>query len=254
MDYPRQVKEIIDQVTAEVGPLSVKPPSSMYQTNESSPIASYIDHTRLSASATTEEIDMLCEQAKKYGFASVCVNPCWAERVTETLRDTTVASCSVVGFPLGATETSTKVQEASLLQGIGCKEVDIVANIGWIKEKRWKQAFLQLRSILSACPRAVTKVIVECGALTEEEIIASAILVLHSGAHFIKTSTGFGPRGATVEDIQLLAKVTLGSHLRIKASGGIRDYVSAKKLLHAGAHRIGTSSSLAIIDEEKAQC
>ena len=213
-------------------------------------LAKLIDHTLLKPNAAKEDIKRLCGEAKKYGFWSVCVNPTYVSVATDILRETDVKVCSVVGFPLGATTPEVKALEAQKAIKDGASEIDMVINIGALKSRDYE---LVKRDIHEVVERAkvqkdtVVKVIIETGLLTEDEKVLACRLVKESGAGFVKTSTGFNAPGANVHDVQLMRK-TVGSDFDVKASGGIRTYRDAKKLIEAGANRIGTSSGIAIIE------
>ncbi len=209
-------------------------------------MASIIDLTVLKPEATSTDIDRLCEQAKEYNFYSVCVAPFWAERVKKTLQGTDVKLAVVVGFPLGNTTTSNKCREAEELVSIGVDEIDMVANIGKIKEHDWEFVKREIAAVKDVVGNRVLKVIIECCLLTDEEKISATEAVADAGADFVKTSTGFSKGGATVEDVKLLKEAAKG-RLKVKAAGGIRDYDKALSMVEAGADRIGASKGLSII-------
>lgn len=207
----------------------------------------FIDHTLLSPDARKEDIDKLLEEAKQYDVYSVCVNSYWVKYCAEQLNDTNIKVCTVVGFPLGATLTEVKVTEAKEAVQKGAKEIDMVLNIGELKAGNDREVEADIREVVDTVKdQATVKVIMETALLTEEEIVRGCQIVLRSGAHFVKTSTGFSTRGATIKDIQLM-KNTVGNRIGIKASGGIRDRRFAKQLIEAGATRIGASSTGAIL-------
>ncbi len=211
-------------------------------------LARMIDHTLLKPEATKEQILHLCHEAKEYHFATVCVNPCWVRLCVETLQGTDVGICSVVGFPLGANTSCLKTEEAKRAVTDGASEIDMVINIG--KLKSGDLAFVRndiYRVIASATPAHV-KVIIEACLLTDEEKVAACVLAKDAGAHFVKTSTGFGKSGATVDDVALMRRV-VGQGLGVKAAGGIRDLPTALSMIKAGANRIGASASVAIISQ-----
>jgi len=211
-------------------------------------LARTIDHTVLKAIATEQQIKELCAEAKTYGFASVCVNPCWVPLCAKELASTKVMVCTVIGFPLGANATEIKAAEAKLAVEQGAHEVDMVINIGAAKSGDWKTVEQDIREVVKASGKATVKVIIETCYLTDEEKIKACEAAKRAGAHFVKTSTGFGTGGATAEDVRLMKK-TVGDALKVKASGGIRTYHDAIKMLEAGADRIGASSSVSIISE-----
>ncbi len=212
-------------------------------------VAKYIDSTLLKPDATEPEIVRICEDARKHGFAAVCVNPYWAELVSAQLEGSDVATCVVIGFPLGATAWEVKVVEAAYALQRGARELDMVMNIGALKSGHLDIVERDIAAVVSvAAERALVKVILECCLLTDGEKVEAANLALAAGADFVKTSTGFSSGGATVEDVKLL-KETVGERAGVKASGGIRDLWSALSMLEAGADRIGTSAGVAIVTE-----
>ncbi|MEG2838453.1 MAG: deoxyribose-phosphate aldolase [Lachnospiraceae bacterium] len=207
-----------------------------------------IDHTMLKADATTKMIHKYCQEAKEYGFASVCVNSCHASLVAELLHNSEVKTCCVVGFPLGAMLTSAKAYEASESVKAGAQEIDMVINIGAIKDKNDEYVCDDIRGVVEAAKPAIVKVIIETCLLTEEEKIRACALTVKAGAEFVKTSTGFSTDGASVEDITLMRKV-VGEQVQIKASGGIRTPEDAKRMLEAGADRIGAGNGVALLSK-----
>jgi len=214
-------------------------------------IAQMIDHSLLKPDATKEEIRNLCEEGKKYGFVSVCVNPVWVSFCSDLLKGSSVRICTVSGFPLGANKPEVKAKEAETAIKEGAFEIDMVANIGALKSGDFKLVEEDIKAVRSAIGKEkILKVIIETAILTNEEKIKATQIIMACGADFVKTSTGFGYPGATVEDVRLLKKV-VGDKIRIKASGGIRDYETALKLIEAGASRIGTSSGVKIVEQSK---
>ncbi len=209
-------------------------------------IASYIDHTILAADATEEKVAKLCREASQWKFASVCVNTCWTKFCAEKLKGTGVNVCVVVGFPLGAMSTEAKAFEAKKAVEDGATEVDMVINIGWLKDHKDALVEEDIRQVKKACGKAHLKVIIEACLLTEEEKVRACKLSVAAGADFVKTSTGFSKGGATVEDVALMRK-TVGPDTGVKAAGGIRDYETAKKMIEAGADRLGCSAGIAIV-------
>jgi deoxyribose-phosphate aldolase len=210
--------------------------------------ASYIDHTLLSPDATKEQIGNLCQEARKYGFASVCVNPYWVKYCKNLLQDTCVKVCTVIGFPLGATTTETKIIETKQAIEQGADEIDMVINIGLLKTRDYERVKEDIQHVIDAAGGKIVKVIIETCLLTDEEKVRACQLAVDAGAAFVKTSTGFSKSGATVEDVALMRK-TVGQQVGVKASGGIRSFSDMKKMLEAGANRIGTSSGVRIIEE-----
>jgi len=211
-------------------------------------MASYIDHTILKPDATRDEIVKVCREALQYGFASVCVNPCHVRLVSQELKGSGVKTCAVVGFPLGANTTEIKAYEAKKAVLDGAREVDMVINIGALKQGDMEYVENDIAQVVKASGGALVKVIIEACLLTDEEKIAACMAAKKAGAGFVKTSTGFGAGGATAEDVALMRR-TVGSDMGVKASGGIRSFRDALKMIDAGASRIGSSSSVRIINE-----
>ena len=209
-----------------------------------------IDHTLLKPDATQDEIARLCYEAKKYEFASVCVNPSYVKLCADLLKDSDVLTCTVVGFPLGATSTEAKVFEAQKAVRDGAREVDMVINVGALKSRDYELVERDIASVARAVQAegAILKVIIETALLTDEEKVAASQLAKVAGADFVKTSTGFGPGGATVEDVALMRRV-VGPKIGVKASGGIRTAADVQKMVEAGATRIGASASVKIVEE-----
>lgn len=214
----------------------------------STDIAKYIDHTLLNPQATREEISKLCNEAKEHSFYSVCVNPCYVRQAVKELSSSKVAVACVIGFPLGANLTDIKIAEAQRAISEGAEELDLVINIGALKDGEIDYVTEEIRSIVKVAKGAPVKVIIECDLLTDDEKVAAAEACVKAGAAMVKTSTGFvkDGKGATVEDIQLIKKTIAGSNLGIKASAGIRDLEKAQALIEAGATRLGTSAGIAI--------
>lgn len=213
-------------------------------------IASIIDHTILKADATKNEIENICKEAIQYGFASVCVNSSNISFVAKKLKDSSVKPIAVVGFPLGAASSASKAFETKDAISLGAEEIDMVINIGALKSKEYIKVLEDIKQVVVAARPYVVKVILETSYLTTEEKITASVLAKAAGAHFVKTSTGFGGGGATIEDIDLMRK-TIGSEMKIKASGGIRTREDAEKMIQAGADRIGASASVAIVTNAK---
>jgi deoxyribose-phosphate aldolase len=209
-------------------------------------IAKKIDHTMLKADASITTIKRYCDEAKKYGFASVCVNSCHASLVASELKDSGINTCCVVGFPLGAMLTLAKAFEASEAVKVGADEIDMVINIGAIKDKNWDFVKNDILSVVEAAKPSIVKVIIETCLLTEEEKLKACELSKEAGAAFVKTSTGFSTGGASIEDIKLMKKA-VDNKLQIKASGGIRTAEFAKELIEAGADRIGTGNGIILL-------
>src|SRR5450432_3999212 len=205
-----------------------------------------IDHTLLKNDATRDEVVKLCEEARKYRFASVCVNTTWVPVCKAMLAGTDVMVCAVVGFPLGAMSPTAKAYEAREAVRQGAREIDMVINIGALKSRDYETVFEDICRVVKSSAPAGVKVILETGALTHDEKIIASSLSKLAGAAFVKTSTGFGKGGATVEDVQLMRSI-VGSELGVKASGGVRTAEDAIKMAQAGANRLGTSASIAIV-------
>jgi deoxyribose-phosphate aldolase len=214
-------------------------------------IAQMIDHSLLRPEVTKEEIKAICSEGEKYGFATVCINPVWVRLCVDLLKGSPVRICTVSGFPLGASRPEVKAKEAQIAIHQGADEIDMVANIGALKSGYFELLEEDIRAVRNAMGNEkILKVIIETAVLTDEEKIKTTEIVMDCGADFVKTSTGFGYPGATVEDVRLLKRV-VGDRIEIKASGGIRDYATALKLVQAGASRIGTSSGVQILQQSK---
>lgn len=205
-----------------------------------------IDHTLLKPEATKEQIKKLCQEALEHHFFSVCINPYNVPYASELLAGSDVSVCTVIGFPLGANSTSTKVFETKQAINDGAHEIDMVINIGALKNKEWDIVQNDIQSVVQAAGKKIVKVIFETCLLTDEEKIKACELSGAAGAHFVKTSTGFSTGGATLEDV-LLMKRNILPHMEVKASGGVRDLAAANEFIKAGATRLGTSSGIAIL-------
>lgn len=217
----------------------------------------YIDHTILSADATSIKVSELCDQAKKYHFYCVCVNPCYISLANQSLEGSNVKIATVVGFPLGMTTSNNKLAECIEAIENGASEIDMVINIGELKASNYDYVSKEIYTLAKACHEksAILKVIIETALLTEDEIIKASEICCENNADFIKTSTGFSTRGANIHDIEIIKEtiLRLGKNLKIKASGGIRDLDFALALIDAGADRLGTSSGVKIIQEYRAR-
>ncbi|TNJ42969.1 deoxyribose-phosphate aldolase [Tamlana fucoidanivorans] len=211
-----------------------------------SPFNKFIDHTLLKATATKQDIIQLCEEAKQFGFFSVCVNSCYVSLAKANLERSEVKVCAVIGFPLGAMSTVSKVSETIDAIENGAEEIDMVLNVGWLKSKDYQGVLNDIKSVKDIMPNKTLKVILETCYLEDDDIIKASELAIEAGADFIKTSTGFGTRGASEKDITLMKSAIEGT-TKIKASGGIRDAQTALKYINLGVHRLGTSSGIAII-------
>lgn len=216
-------------------------------------IAKMIDHTILKPDVTDADVIKVCEEAKTHGFYSVCVNPYFVPLVTKSLAGTDVKVTSVIGFPLGANTTVIKAAEAKQSVMDGANEIDMVLNISALKDKKYDYVRSDIKAVVDAIAgKAILKVILETCLLTKDEIVKASELSKEAGAQFVKTSTGFSTGGATVEDVKLM-KDTVGDALEVKASGGVRDYETAKKVIDAGATRIGASSSVDIVNKSESK-
>lgn len=206
-----------------------------------------IDHTLLAPDATKAQILKLCEEAKEYDFASVCVNPGWVKLCAKELHEVSrVKVCTVVGFPLGATSTESKVFETKQALADGADEIDMVINIGMLKDKEDAYVRDEIHALKEACGNHILKVIIETCLLTDEEKVRVCLLSKEAGADFVKTSTGFSKWGAKVEDVALMRK-TVGPEMGVKASGGVRNKEDAKAMVEAGATRLGTSHGIEVV-------
>ncbi len=210
-------------------------------------ISRYIDHTLLRPDADETAVRNLCMEAMEYNFYSVCVNPCYIRLVKEILSGHGVRLSTVIGFPLGGATTETKVYEAMECIYLGANELDIVMNIGKAKGGDWDYVFREIRDIIIATPHSIHKVIIETGLLNEGEIKKAVEVVVQSGAEFVKTSTGFSSRGASIDDIRIIREVS--PDIKIKASGGIRTLSQVMEFINRGVSRIGTSSGVSIMKE-----
>jgi deoxyribose-phosphate aldolase len=218
---------------------------------DSKQLARYIDHTVLKADALPSDIKKLCEEAVKYNFAAVCVNSCYIPMVKQLVQ-AEVGIASVVGFPLGAASTFAKCEETREAVRQGATEIDMVINIGWLKAGMLQAVLEDMRAVVDAAGQAVVKVILEAALLNDAEKIKVCEMSVAAGAGFVKTSTGFGPGGATVADVALMRQA-VGAKLGVKASGGVRNLDLALAMLAAGATRIGTSSGVSIVEECKSR-
>lgn len=212
----------------------------------------FIDHTLLKPTATTSDIINLCKEAIEHNFYSVCVNSCYVKLAKKELKNSDIKICSVVGFPLGAMSAKAKVFEAKRAIKDGADEIDMVINIGLLKSKKYRSVEKEIRAIKKSIQKKVLKVILETCYLSEEEIVKASKLALKAKADFIKTSTGFGSRGASIEDIKLMKSVA-GDKMKIKASGGIKDGKTAMEFIELGVGRLGTSSGIALVSNKKSE-
>ncbi len=219
-----------------------------------SDVANMIDHTLLKPDASRQEIDTLCREAAEYHFASVCVNPTWVATCAERLRGTSVVVCSVVGFPLGATTADTKHYETRRAIFDGAREIDMVINVGALKSGDLRVVERDIEAVTGPCREggAISKVIIEAALLTDDEKVAACTLAKAAGADYVKTSTGFGPGGATAADVALMRRV-VGEEMGVKAAGGVRDLDGLKAMVAAGATRIGASAGVKIVQQSRGE-
>ena len=214
-------------------------------------LSKYIDHTLLKADATRAQIAKLCSEAKENDFASVCVNSCYVAYCKSLLKDTDVKVCTVIGFPLGAMDSVSKAYETKEALGNGADEFDMVINIGALKEGNTDYVTDDIAAVVNAAQGKTVKVIIETCLLTDEEKVQACKCAVAAGATFVKTSTGFSTAGANEHDVRLMAEAVKGTGLLVKAAGGIRTYEDAKKMIEAGASRLGCSAGIAIIEGSK---
>jgi deoxyribose-phosphate aldolase len=271
MDQNQIIQKIVEEVMARmtstsnvkaagepvpVSGTSAAPTSSQSGAGDTflpSDLAKYIDHTLLKPEASEEQIDTLCDEAAKYHFYSVCVNSSWVEHCVRRLGGTGVKTCAVIGFPLGAMDKRVKSFEARAAVANGAAEIDMVMNVGAIKARDLKTVREDMLAVRRACHSGIVlKVILETCLLTDEEKVLACQIAKDIGADFVKTSTGFSKGGATVADIALMRR-TVGSKMGVKAAGGIRTFEDAVAMIRAGATRLGTSASVAIISGQKSE-
>ncbi len=226
-----------DLGTARLTPLAIR---------TSRDLAPYIDHTLLRPDATRDDLVKLCDEARKYGFATVCVNSANVALCGRLLQGCSTRPIAVVGFPLGAAATSAKTFEAREAIRAGAAEIDMVLNIGQLKAKNYAYVECDIQGVVEAAKPRPVKVILETGALTRDEKVIACALAKAAGAAFVKTSTGFGPGGATAEDVALMREI-VGDEVGVKASGGVRTEADARRMVEAGANRLGASASVAIV-------
>jgi len=217
-------------------------------------VSGMIDHTLLKADASRAEIETLCREAAEFQFATVCVNPAWVALAASHLRGTGVGVCSVVGFPLGATTADVKQYETRRAIFDGATEIDMVINVGALKSGDLRTVEKDIEAVVEPCRQCgiISKVIIEAALLTDEEKITASTLSKAAGADFVKTSTGFGPGGATVADVALMRRV-VGAEMGVKAAGGVRDLEGLRAMVAAGATRVGASAGVKIVQESKGQ-
>lgn len=241
---PTQVQGVVDAGAARLGMQGARGGGGI--------IAGLIDHTLLKADATAQEIEGLCAEAAQHHFATVCVNPTWVRLSAQRLRGTGVGVCTVVGFPLGATTPDVKAYETRRAITDGATEVDMVINVGALKSGDLRLVEQDIEGVAGACRACgvTSKVIIEAALLTDEEKVTACTLSKAAGADFVKTSTGFGPGGATVADVALMRRV-VGADMGVKAAGGVRDYEQMQAMVAAGATRVGASAGVRIVRESQ---
>lgn len=215
-------------------------------------IAKIIDHTLLKPEATNSNIENLCKEAEKYSFFSVCVNSSWVPYCYNLLKDSHIKICTVVGFPLGATSTDSKVFETTWAVNNGADEIDMVINIGLLKSGNDLLVENDIKAVKSACKDKLLKVIIETALLTNDEKVRACMAAKQAGADYVKTSTGFSSHGATIEDVILMRKI-VGKEMGLKAAGGVRSFEDAINMINAGATRLGTSGGIKIISKESTE-
>jgi deoxyribose-phosphate aldolase len=249
--YAKRTAGAVGQVGAE-SPLISPDQAVLSEIPEGDEIAAYIDHTLLRAEATPDQIERLCQEALEYKFASVCVNPLFVERASRRLAGSSVAVCSVVGFPQGAMVTEVKVHETERAIQEGAVELDMVMPIGLLRANDFRAVAEDLVAVIRTAHQleSLVKVNIETALLTREETVMACSLVREAGADFVQTSTGFSHAGAKVEDV-ILIRTIVGDEIGVKAAGGISTYQDAIKMLSAGASRLGDSSGVAIVEEAR---
>ena len=252
MPFPPSQQEIIEQsremLRKGAERIVCTAPGSM----QCEDLAQFIDHTLLKPNATEKDIEKLCMEALQYKFASVCVNSAYVELCARLLAGSGVKVCAVVGFPLGAMSTDAKAFETRYAISHGADEIDMVINVGQLQASNYAYVYDDIHAVVKAAAGHTVKVILETGLLNEDQKIAGCVLAKAAGADFVKTSTGFGPGGATPEDIALMRRI-VGKDMGVKASGGIRDCSTAQKMIESGATRIGASASVSIVKGTSAQ-
>lgn len=211
-------------------------------------LARYIDHTNLKADALPSDIETLCKDALRFGFASVCINPLYVPLASSILANSTTRTCTVVGFPLGACSSLSKADETANAIDDGANEIDMVLPVGILKSGDANRVLDDISGVVDAADGNLVKVIIEACLLTDDEKVLACQLAKDAGADFVKTSTGFSKGGAIISDVKLM-RATVGDSMGVKAAGGIRDLASAMEMIHAGASRIGTSNGIKIIQE-----
>lgn len=243
---PDRLQGVIDAGASRVGVLATG--------GAPAGVASMIDHTLLKPDATRQEIETLCREAAQFSFATVCVNPAWVALASRLLAGSTVGVCSVVGFPLGATTADVKAYETRRAIFDGAREIDMVINVGALKSGDLRVVERDIEAVASTCREcgALSKVIIEAALLTDDEKITACTLAKAAGADYVKTSTGFGPGGATAADVALMRRV-VGAEMGVKAAGGVRDLEGLKAMVAAGATRVGASAGVKIVQQSRGE-
>ena len=244
------IRRMVDAGATRFGVRADKPESTFSACDLAPPLARMIDHTALKPDTTDVQIERLCDEARKYCFASVCVNPAWVPTAASSLRGSAARVCTVIGFPFGASRTPVKAREAEVALRDGATELDMVLNVGFLKSARHDEVERDIEAVVAVARGAsvptTVKVILETVLLTDEEKVIACVLARNAGADFVKTSTGFSSGGATAADIALMKRV-VGEQMGIKASGGVRSREDAETMIAHGATRIGASASVEII-------
>ncbi len=239
---PEDVRTMIDQGASRIG-------AQVGTQLTAQDIAPFIDHTLLKPNVKEEEITQLCNEAREFGFAAICINPSYVPLAATLLANTPVKICTVVGFPLGSMTTEAKAFETRDAVAKGADEIDVVINVGKLKSGDYQYVAEDIKAVVKAAQHRIVKVIIEAAMLTDDEKVAACILAKAGGAQFVKTSTGFGPGGATAHDVALMRR-TVGAEMGVKAAGGIRDLATAAEMVKAGATRIGASASIQIVTSQ----
>ncbi len=254
MDIHTDIDGLIQQAIADALATAADEPSLIEPADtrqlSTAQVAAMIDHTLLKPDAGEAQIQQLCAEAVEFGFASVCIHPTWVANCVRILAGTSVKTCTVIGFPQGATLATVKATEATEVIQLGAQEVDMVMNVGRLKDRDYQTVFADIACVTQVAhgDGALAKVIIETALLTDEEKVAACVIAQQAGADFVKTSTGFNGGGATVADIRLMRRV-VGPAMGVKASGGIRTAADARQMITAGATRIGSSGGVRIVQE-----
>lgn len=243
-----KLEELIRTRTQQVLSMEQESVDEPLPTLSAAQLATYIDHTLLKPEASEAQIRQLCQEARTFSFASVCINPTWVELCTELLAGSPVKICTVIGFPLGATLTTVKAKETAAVVAAGAQEVDMVINLGRLKDQRYHQVYTDIAAVVAAAHphQVIVKVIIETCLLTNAEKVAASVITEAAGADFVKTSTGFSGGGATREDVRLMRR-SIRPTMGLKAAGGVRSSSDALQMIAAGATRLGASAGVKIM-------